>query len=213
MSLLDFLRKKHLEQGGSIQHEGESSDFLEAVLSSQRNRLNELDASMLVVDPDTGMPVPEAYEQPAFDSVTDEKVTALIRVSNNIESRVVSSAEAGLLDYDDLLEVLRDALSALPDLRTKLQNRFRYIMVDEYQDTNLVQKELVDLLVANDNITVVEGIKFNEKRHVKDIIAHLRLAVNPMDAVAWMRVLKLLSGIGQGTAKKLITHLANQNGS
>jgi len=252
-------------------------------------------------------------------------------------------AEAGLLDYDDLLEVLRDAIKAIPKLRSLLQDRFRYIMVDEYQDTNLVQKELVDLLVTSNNVTVVGddaqsiyafrganfenilrfpetwpnckvvkieqnyrsnqpilnltnaiinkavlgykkrlysdhpssilpsvkrffqgedeaawivdrivddhqkgipldnsavlvralwhstlvqaellsrgipyvvvgGIKFNEKRHVKDIIAHLRLSLNPLDAVAWMRVLKLLSGIGQGTAKKLITHLAGQQG-
>jgi DNA helicase II / ATP-dependent DNA helicase PcrA len=56
-------------------------------------------------------------------------------------------AEAGILDYDDLLEVLRDALAAMPDLRAILQRRFKYIMVDEYQDTNIVQKELVDLLV------------------------------------------------------------------
>ena len=538
LSLLDILRKKHLQQGGPSLQGGESSEFLETVLNSQRNTLDEADASIYDVDPDTGMPVPEAYDQPAFDAVTDERVSALIRVSSAIESRVVMSAEpnmtsgfkvnyavdlnqaqlaavattdapllviagagsgktrvitykvsyliekgippheillltftrkaaremmvrvsgllksgvgqqitggtfhsfavqmlrahaahiginpnfsildsddsadtidlvkagmqieptgrvfpkkgriqelisssrnnnrtlaktiemefpglehflpdldriaqgymrykaeAGLLDYDDLLEVLRDALATLPELRNKLQNRFRYIMVDEYQDTNLVQKELVDLLVTSNNVTVVGddsqsiyafrganfenilrfpetypnckvvkieqnyrsnqpilnftnavinkavlgyrkrlysdhpssilpqvkrffqgedeatwivdriienhtrgialdtmavlvralwhsnlvqaellsrgipyvvvgGIKFNEKRHVKDIIAHLRLAINPMDAVAWMRVLKLLNGIGQGTAKKLITHLANQSG-
>src|SRR5690606_3303047 len=64
-------------------------------------------------------------------------------------------AEAGLLDYDDLLEVLRDAIKAIPKLRSLLQDRFRYIMVDEYQDTNLVQKELVDLLVTSNNVTVV----------------------------------------------------------
>lgn len=96
MSLLDILRKKHLDQGISSLQEGESSEFLETVLNSQRNTLDEADISSYDVDPDTGMPVPEAYGQPAFDPITDERVSAMIRVSCAIESRVVLSVESSL---------------------------------------------------------------------------------------------------------------------
>jgi DNA helicase-2/ATP-dependent DNA helicase PcrA len=54
----------------------------------------------------------------------------------------------GLLDYDDMLFTLERALLAHPDLLEQLRARHRYIMVDEYQDTNLVQARLVKLLAG-----------------------------------------------------------------
>ncbi|HET6568371.1 MAG TPA: ATP-dependent helicase [Rhodothermales bacterium] len=48
------------------------------------------------------------------------------------------------------------------------------------------------------------GLKLNEAAHVKDIVAYLRIAENPKDAVAWNRVLQLLPGIGPKTAYDLI---------
>ena len=61
-----------------------------------------------------------------------------------------------LFDYDDLMDVLRDALRDHPVFRKKLQDEYRYIMVDEYQDTNVVQKEIVELIAeANRNVLVV----------------------------------------------------------
>src|SRR5260221_665666 len=44
--------------------------------------------------------------------------------------------ERHLLTYDDLLVRLGEALEASEELRLKLSNQYRYIMVDEYQDTN-----------------------------------------------------------------------------
>ena len=46
-----------------------------------------------------------------------------------------------IFDYDDLMEVLRDSLRDNEGFRRRLNSEFRYIMVDEYQDTNVVQKE------------------------------------------------------------------------
>jgi DNA helicase II / ATP-dependent DNA helicase PcrA len=61
-----------------------------------------------------------------------------------------------IFDYDDLMEVLRDSLRDNLSFRKKLQNEFRYIMVDEYQDTNIVQKEIVEYMSENsENILVV----------------------------------------------------------
>jgi DNA helicase-2/ATP-dependent DNA helicase PcrA len=54
--------------------------------------------------------------------------------------------ERGLLDYDDLLERFVELLSAHEHIRRRISDTFRYIMIDEYQDTNLVQAEIVRLL-------------------------------------------------------------------
>lgn len=48
------------------------------------------------------------------------------------------------------------------------------------------------------------GYKFIETAHIKDIIAHLRVIVNPEDKISWNRVLMLLNGVGSTTSNKLI---------
>jgi DNA helicase-2/ATP-dependent DNA helicase PcrA len=61
-----------------------------------------------------------------------------------------------LLDYDDLLVKLRDLLAGHAAVRERLSATYRYIMVDEYQDTNRLQDEIVRLLAAtHDNVAVV----------------------------------------------------------
>lgn len=249
-----------------------------------------------------------------------------------------------ILDYDDLMEFLRDSLRDNQSFRDKVQERFKYIMVDEFQDTNIVQKEIVDLIAAKyKNIMVVGddsqsiyafrgadvenillfpdtyseckvikleqnyrstqnilnftndivnnakigykkhlfsnskneikpvikkfysqedeaafivseilklreqnlpldeiavlyrssyhsnfiqtellkrnipyvvygGLKFTERKHVKDIISYLRVIFNPFDAVAWNRILKLVSGIGGATASKIIYSIQQNQG-
>jgi len=64
--------------------------------------------------------------------------------------------ERQLVDYDDLLVLLRDLLRDHAETRTRLSQRLRYIMVDEYQDTNSLQSEIVRLLAsAHDNVMAV----------------------------------------------------------
>ncbi|MCA1620532.1 MAG: UvrD-helicase domain-containing protein [Acidobacteria bacterium] len=61
-----------------------------------------------------------------------------------------------LLTYDDLLVRFREALEAGPELCRQLSEQYRYIMVDEYQDTNRLQAQIVRLLTAtHDNVAVV----------------------------------------------------------
>lgn len=52
------------------------------------------------------------------------------------------------LDFDDLLMLSVDLLQRSEEVRSKYQDKFRYIMVDEYQDTNHAQYELTRLLAA-----------------------------------------------------------------
>lgn len=47
------------------------------------------------------------------------------------------------------------------------------------------------------------GIRFFEQAHIKDVLAYVRIVVNPMDEVAWMRTLTLCPGIGPGYAEKI----------
>ena len=62
----------------------------------------------------------------------------------------------GLMDYDDLLINWKRLLAEVPEVQREISNRFSHIMVDEYQDTNLVQAEIVRLAAAtHDNVMVV----------------------------------------------------------
>jgi DNA helicase-2/ATP-dependent DNA helicase PcrA len=241
-----------------------------------------------------------------------------------------------IFDYDDLMDVLRNGLRDNQIFRKRLSEKYRYIMVDEYQDTNIVQREIVEyisernrniLVVGDDSQSIysfrganyenilrfpqkypdcrvikieenyrsnqkildftndiilnarigyrkhlysrilndalpevrkfydqeaeaefvvgrileyrekgislnqiailvrafwharyieaelnkrsipyvaVGGLKFNERKHVKDVISYLRIVLNPYDAVAWHRVLKYVPGVGFVTAGKII---------
>lgn len=61
-----------------------------------------------------------------------------------------------MLTYDDLLVRLREALEGNGELRAQLSDQYRYIMVDEYQDTNKLQAQIVRLMTAtHDNVAVV----------------------------------------------------------
>ena len=63
--------------------------------------------------------------------------------------------EKAYLDYDDLLIFLKKVLEN-DDLRERITDRFHYIMIDEYQDTNLLQRDIAYLLGdVHQNIMVV----------------------------------------------------------
>ncbi len=51
------------------------------------------------------------------------------------------------------------------------------------------------------------GIKFAESAHIKDVLAFLRVVVNPSDTLAWFRALKLLDHIGDATVEQILDHL------
>lgn len=249
-----------------------------------------------------------------------------------------------ILDYDDLMEILRDSLRDNKEFREIIQERYKYIMVDEFQDTNPIQKEITDyiaekykniMVVGDDsqsiygfrgaevenilrfpevypdckvikieknyrssqeilnftndiirnikigykkelfsdnsklvkpniqkffsqqdeakfivdkilelresniplkNISVLYrasyhssfiqaeltkrnipyvvfgGVKFTERRHVKDIISYLRVIFNPYDSVSWNRILKLVPGVGSVASSSIINNIVENQG-
>jgi DNA helicase II / ATP-dependent DNA helicase PcrA len=62
----------------------------------------------------------------------------------------------GAMDFDDLLIKMYELLKNFPEALSKYQRKFRYILIDEYQDTNPAQYEIIKLLGAqHENVCVV----------------------------------------------------------
>ncbi|MCW3074125.1 MAG: family ATPase [Flaviaesturariibacter sp.] len=62
----------------------------------------------------------------------------------------------GAMDFDDLLFKMYELLKGFPEVLSKYQRKFKFIMIDEYQDTNPAQYEIIKLLGAmHENVCVV----------------------------------------------------------
>jgi len=51
------------------------------------------------------------------------------------------------------------------------------------------------------------GLKFIETAHIKDLVSHVKVVANPLDELAWHRVLMLIDGIGPKTAERMISEI------
>jgi len=69
----------------------------------------------------------------------------------------------------------------------------------------------IELAKANIPFIKFGGIKFVETAHIKDMLAFLRITLNPRDVISWFRVLLLHDGIGPKTAQKILDELASSN--
>ena len=94
---------------------------------------------------------PEAFAARA--EYVDERRAAMALVYKMYEDRLHAN---NALDFDDLLIKTVRLLRDVAEVREKFNNKFRYILVDEYQDTNSLQFELIRLLTEKQkNICVV----------------------------------------------------------
>ena len=106
---------------------------IQAIISSEKNRGDG----------------PEDYEARAL--YPNQKKIARVFYRYEEEKR-----KAGALDFDDLLLYELELFRKHPEVRKKWQEKFKHILIDEYQDTNVVQYNIVKLLVnENKNICVV----------------------------------------------------------
>ena len=81
------------------------------------------------------------------------KLNEMAMVYRTYQNRLFTS---GSMDFDDLLFNTHILLRDFPETLNKYQNKFKYILVDEYQDTNQVQYMIIKRLAAmNENICVV----------------------------------------------------------
>jgi DNA helicase-2/ATP-dependent DNA helicase PcrA len=65
--------------------------------------------------------------------------------------------ELSVMDFDDLLNNLRTLLQENPDILKYLSGRFQHVLVDEYQDTNIIQADIVDLFASSHRNLMVVG--------------------------------------------------------
>ena len=82
-------------------------------------------------------------EQMREDAGQDYRKKVISRLYALYQQRMMT---ANVLDFDDILTVTTELFEKFPEVLEKYRNRYKYIMVDEYQDTNHVQFKLVSQL-------------------------------------------------------------------
>jgi len=107
-------------------------------------------------DPSPGGPKAPTLSLPARAEL--EAIEVLHTIYSTYESWL---AQAGRMDFDDLILAVIQALEDVPEFQERCRQRFRYVLVDEFQDTNRIQLELVRLLAAPGfaNVTAVGDAK------------------------------------------------------
>ena len=95
---------------------------------------------------------------PDPDLAEREAVEVLFTIYKTYED---SLRAEGLRDFDDLILEVIDSLERVPEFRRRCRERFRYLLVDEFQDTNRIQLDLIRLLAADNfaNVAVVGDAK------------------------------------------------------
>ena len=93
---------------------------------------------------------PSAYEKNA-ELMAQDKQTKRPFLYKIYAEYVARCKRAGVMDFDDLLYQLYILLHQNPDVADKYRQRFRYLMVDEFQDTNYLQYSIVKKLVLYPN--------------------------------------------------------------
>jgi len=81
-------------------------------------------------------------------------ITDILKVALRYRIR---KKELNVMDFDDLLCKWEELLVNFPDVLEKYSERFLHILVDEYQDTNIIQAKILDLLAANHRNLMVVG--------------------------------------------------------
>ena len=84
----------------------------------------------------------------------DFKMSNISKVYELYESKKKNS---DAMDFDDLIFNTVSLFKSNPDIRAKYHDRFKYVMVDEYQDTSKSQHELIKLIVGDDGNLCVVG--------------------------------------------------------
>ncbi len=86
----------------------------------------------------------------------DDEVAGRPRMAELYRLYAQRCFRAGAMDFDDLLLKTHELLDKFPDVLYKYQNRFRQVMIDEFQDTNEVQYAIVKRLAdVHQNIAIV----------------------------------------------------------
>ncbi|MEK9152372.1 MAG: ATP-dependent helicase [Patescibacteria group bacterium] len=133
-----------------------SAAVIQSVLSYARNAMRPLDETV-------------ERKHPGLSKLADE-------IGRVAEMYMRKKRQANAMDFDDLLEHLSDLLAREPLIRAALSERFRYVLVDEYQDTNRLQAAIVrqlashhkNVLVVGDDAQSIYSFRAAEIRNILD---------------------------------------------
>ncbi len=94
----------------------------------------------------------------SFEEVAEGKIDWHDQFSSDLYSRLKTCMRAyNAVDFDSLLSLTVQLLEDHPDVLKRYQERYQYIMIDEYQDTNPVQYKLAKLISSSHNNLCVVG--------------------------------------------------------
>jgi DNA helicase II / ATP-dependent DNA helicase PcrA len=158
------LLRKHgdlvgLRQGFSIVDREDQKDLMDSVIGSSgvdtttyRFPKPEVLGEIYSLADNTGAEIAEIIETryPYFETV----VPGIEKVREHYTKKKL---ETNCADFDDLLTLTLKMFKENPDLLERYRRQFQFILVDEYQDTNTLQCELVDLLTGEGGNLMVVG--------------------------------------------------------
>lgn len=98
-----------------------------------------------------------AQKMPEIDEAGKLNKKKHLELAQGYETYLRLCREAGVIDYDDQIYTVIELLRQRPNITKELQHRFKYILVDEFQDTNAMQSVLVDALVGKKQNLFVVG--------------------------------------------------------
>jgi DNA helicase-2/ATP-dependent DNA helicase PcrA len=114
--------------------------------------LSDVIRDMISLSTNTDTPLEEvvAGRYPYFESYLD----GIMNIANLYRGH---KRKSSVMDFDDLLYNCRAVLSSFSEAKDYYSARFHHVLVDEYQDTNIIQADIVDLLAAEHRNIVAVG--------------------------------------------------------
>lgn len=130
----------------------------------------------------------EKYPKKLYTNISDGELPAIVSATtDNMQSRFI---------VERILELREEGVPL---------NEIAVLFRSSYHSFNLE----VELNKANIPYLKFGGMKFVETSHIKDVLAFLRISINPKDFVSWYRILLLHEGIGPKRAQMIMEELAD----
>jgi DNA helicase-2/ATP-dependent DNA helicase PcrA len=110
--------------------------------------------------------------------------------------------DAAALDFDDLIIRTVSMLKQQPEIRTKWQQQFSYIMIDEYQDTNAAQYQLVKLLTNEHHNIAVVGDDW--QCLIPGSLISTESGEQPIESIRQQQMVQVAAGYGQSGVSQVM---------
>jgi len=132
----------------------------------------------------------EKYPKVLFSQRSSGELPAIVATQNeNLQSKFI---------VDKILEFHDEGIS-LKDIAVLFRSSYSSFDLE------------IELTKANIPFVKFGGMKFVETAHIKDVLAFLRICLNPKDVVSWYRILLLHEGVGPKTAERILDDIASGN--